>query len=257
MRRAAWPLAAACLLVLAAPAAALPVFEAGARGMYWFPDLSGNVQTFESGLAGTRLGVKDDLGIEDGDFPSGEAFVRIGRLHFRVGYTPVDFDGRQDLTRQIVFGDRTFDVDDTIVSSLDMKMIDGEIQVDLIRPDLVVASFNLGLIVKVRYIDGEVEIRSDTTGLRSLKDFKAPIPMVGAAAGAGVLRNVLRADVRVTGMAFLDNRLVEADGFVSFVPTPFLRIQGGYRYIDLKIDEKAVVADLSLKGPYIGVQLSF
>jgi outer membrane protein len=257
MRRAAWPLATLCLLAFAAPAAALPGFEAGVRGMYWFPDLSGNVQTFEPGLTGTRVDVKGDLGVKDDEFPSGEAFVRVGRVHFRVGYTPIRFDGRNLLNRQITFGGETFTAADTVVSSLDMDMIDGEIQVDLLHPDLVAANFHLGLIVKVKYVDGEVEIRSETSGQREFEDFKAPVPMVGAAAGVGFLKDLLRADARVTGIAYSNNRLVEADGFVSFIPYPFVRIQGGYRYIDLKIDENDVVAEMTLKGPYIGAQLSF
>jgi len=81
--------------------------------------------------------------------------------------------------------------------------------------------------------------------------------MIGLAAGAGFANNLVRADARVTGMAYSGNHLYEADVFASFVPLPFLRVQGGYRYIDLKVDEDDIVADLELKGPYIGAQLSF
>jgi hypothetical protein len=81
--------------------------------------------------------------------------------------------------------------------------------------------------------------------------------MVGLAAGAGVLKNVLRADARVTGIAYSGNHLYEADVFASFAPFPFFRIQGGYRYIDLKLDEDDIVAELEMKGPYAGAQVSF
>ena len=66
-----------------------------------------------------------------------------------------------------------------------------------------------------------------------------------------------RVDVRATGMAYSGNHLYEADAFASLVPFPFLRIQGGYRYIDLKADEDDLLADVELSGPYAGVQLSF
>ena len=255
MRRFAMIPAALALLTIAAPASALPGFEAGVRGYYWFPDLSAKIQTFTPPPVGTKFDAKDDLGVKDGNFPSGEAFVRFGRIHLRVGYTPISYDGNKTLTRQIVFNGQSYDIGENVVSSLDVKMLDGDVQIDLLRPDVVAASFNLGLIVKVKYVDGSVELAS--TGVAETKDFKAPVPMVGLAAGVGVLKNALRADARVTGIAYSGNHLYEGDFFASVVPFPFLRIQGGYRFIDLKIDEDDIVAELKIKGPYVGAQVSF
>ena len=59
----------------------MPGFEAGARGIYWFPDLSAQVQTFDPPPTGTKLDAKNDLGIGDENFLSGEAFLRIGRSY--------------------------------------------------------------------------------------------------------------------------------------------------------------------------------
>src|SRR5512134_1509402 len=248
-------LTAVLSLMAVAPAHALPGFEAGARGMYWFPDLSGTVRTTDPVIGGTEFSVTDDLGVGDENFPSGEIFLRTGRVTFRVGYTPVEFDGNRQLSREIRFGDQIFSVNDNVVSHLDLKMIDGEVQIDLLRPDVVAASFNLGLIVKVKYVDGNVELRNSTN--TEARDFQAPIPMVGVTAGVGFLKNMLRADARVTGIAYSGNHLFEGDAYASFAPLPFLRIQGGYRIIDLEIDEDDILANIKLKGPYLGAQLSF
>ncbi|GAB4368509.1 MAG: hypothetical protein Kow00128_13910 [Deltaproteobacteria bacterium] len=241
--------------LFAAPARALPGLEAGVRGSYWFPNLSAKIQTFDPPPVGTRFDAKDDLGVGDENFPSGEVFLRIGRFHLRAGYTPVSFDGNRTLTDNIVFNGQTFPVSQKVLSRLDVKMLDGEIQVDLFRPDLIAASFHLGLAARVKYLDGEVELRSAT--LTERKDFRAPIPMVGAAAGLGFLENMVRADVRAAGISYSGNHLYEADAWISFVPFPFFRIQGGYRWIDLSVDEDDIVADLTLKGPYAGAQISF
>ena len=64
-------------------------------------------------------------------------------------------------------------------------------------------------------------------------------------------------DARASGIAYSGNHLVDVDAYASFVPLPFVRIQGGYRYIDLKIDEDGTLASFKLKGPYLGAQLSF
>ncbi len=255
MRRFALIAAAGMLLAMAAPAFALPGIEAGVRGYYWFPKLSANIQTFTGSTAGTRFDAKEDLGVTDENFPAGEAFVRFGRFHIRAGYTPVSYDGDKTLTKTIVFDGQTYAIGENVVSALDVKMIDGEFQVDLLRPDLVAASFNLGVMVKVKYVDGSVELTS--AGATETRDFKAPIPMVGLAAGVGVLKNVLRADARLAGMAYSGNHLYEGEAYASVVPMPFFRIQGGYRYIDLKVDEDDILAELKIKGPYVGAQLSF
>lgn len=243
------------LLSLPSPAQALPGFEAGIRGTYWFPDLSATAQTTTAGLPDTKFDLKDDLGVDDEDFLSGEAFLRFGRVHLRVGYTQIGFDGTTTLTQDIEFNGQTFQVSDHVISSLDLKMFDAEVQVDILRPDFVAASFYLGLIGKMKYVDGDLELSS--TALTESESFELPIPMVGLAAGAGFLNDFLRFDARLTGMAYSGNHLYEADAFASVVPFPFLRIQGGYRYIDLKADEDDLLADVELSGPYVGVQLSF
>ena len=142
-----------------------------------------------------------------------------------------------------------------MISSLDLKMLDGEVQYDFLRPDVGVAGFNIGLLLKVKYVDGQVELRNSTT--TESKDFKAPIPMVGVAAGAGFLKDMVRVDARASGMTYSGNHLYDVDAYASFAPLPFVRIQGGYRYIDLKIDQDDTLASFKLSGPYLGAQLSF
>ena len=241
------------VLLMAEGAFAASGIEVGARGAYWFPKLSGNAQTNATG--DTRFDFKDTLGVGDENIPFGEAFLRLGNTTIRVGYTQFSFDGERQLTQTVVFNGTTFSASDNVISSLDLKMLDGEVQYDFLRPDVGLAGFNLGLILKVKYVDGKVELRNSTT--TETKDFKAPIPMIGAAAGAGFLKDMVRVDVRAAGIAYSGNHLYDVDAYASFAPLPFVRIQGGYRYIDLKIDKDDTLASFKLSGPYVGAQLSF
>lgn len=256
MRRLVVILVAMGLAAWAVPALALPGFEPGVRATYWFPKLSGTVESTANGVLGTDIDVKNDLGVENKNFPGGEAFVRIGSWTLRVGYMQVKFSGDKVLNRTINFNGSTFTAGSRVESHLDTKMYDGEIQYDLLRPDVVAVAFNLGLILKVKGVDGTVDLSNASAGKVS-KDFSAPIPMIGAAAGVGVLNNMVRADARVTGIAYGGNHFYDGDGYVSVIPFPFLRLQGGYRYMDLKVDESEIVAGFKLKGPYAGLQLSF
>ena len=244
---------AAGVLLMAEGAFAASGIEVGVRGAYWFPKLSGSAQTNATG--DTRFDFKDTLGVGDENIPFGEAFLRLGNTTIRVGYTQFSFDGERQLTQTVVFNGTTFSASDNVISSLDLKMLDGEVQYDFLRPDVGVAGFNLGLLLKVKYVDGKVELRNSTT--TETKDFKAPIPMVGAAAGVGFLKDMVRVDARAAGIAYSGNHLYDVDAYASFAPLPFVRIQGGYRYIDLKIDRDDTLASFKLKGPYVGAQLSF
>jgi outer membrane protein len=253
MRRILQVVTAAGVLLLAGSAFAASGFEVGARGAYWFPKLTGNAQTNATG--DTRFDFKDTLGVGDENIPFGEVFLRLGNTTLRVGYTQLTFDGDKELTQTVVFNGTTYSASDNVISSLDMKMIDGEVQYDFLRPDVGVAGFNLGLLLKVKYVDGKVELRSTTQ--TETKDFKAPIPMIGAAAGVGFLKDMVRVDARAAGITYSGNHLYDVDAYASFAPLPFVRIQGGYRYIDLKIDRDNTLVSFKLKGPYVGAQLSF
>jgi hypothetical protein len=255
MRRAT---AAALLLgVLAACPAAALALEAGARAGYWFPTISGNAQTTTGGIPDTPFDLKDTLGIQDENVPFGEAFLGVSRLTFRVGYTPLGFDGSKTLTQTFVFNGETFQVNDTVASRLEVDMIEGQVQFDVLRPSIGVASVNLGLILQGTFVDGSIRVQSGTTGTTTQRDFRLGAPLVGVAAGVGFLKDMIRADARATGMAYSGSHLYEVDAYASFAPFPFIRLQGGYKYIDLEVDESDVTANLTLSGPYAGLQVSF
>ena len=241
------------VFLMAGSAFAASGFEVGARGAYWFPKLTGSAQTNMTG--DTRFDFKDTLGVKDENIPFGEAYLRFGNTTLRVGYTQIKYDGEKRLTQTVVFNGTTYSASDDVISMLDMKMLDGEVQYDFLRPDFGIAGFNIGLILKVKYVDGKVELR-DTLQTET-KDFKAPIPMIGAAAGVGFLKDMVRVDARAAGIAYPGNHLYDADAYASFAPLPFVRIQGGYRYVDLKIDRDDTLVSFKLSGPYLGAQLSF
>lgn len=233
--------------------------EAGVRGMYWGSTISGNVQTVTSGVPETVLDVKSDLGMKDENVFNGEAFFKAGNFTFRVAYTPLKFTGSSVLSAPIEFDGNTFPVGTPVSSKLETKMIDGDVQWDLLNPDFGVASMNLGVFLRLKYVDGSVEISSNDPlfPLSATQDFRLPIPELGAAAGIGFLKNIVRADARVSGIAYSGNHLYEGDAFLSVIPFPFLRLQGGYRFIDLKADENDLKGALKIKGPYAGIQVAF
>jgi len=261
MRRIPEVATVAGVLLIAGSALATSAFalEAGVRGIYWGSAISGNVQTITNGVSGTDLDVKSDLGMNDENIFNGEVFLKAGNFTFRVAYTPLKFTGSAVLSQSVDFDGNTFPAGTPVSSKLETKMVDGDVQWDLMNPDLGVVSVNLGIFLRLKYVDGSVEISSNNPVLpiSATQDFRLPIPELGAAAGIGFLKNIVRADARVCGMAYSGNHLYEGDAFLSVIPFPFLRLQGGYRYIDLKADESDIKATLKIKGPYAGIQVAF
>jgi outer membrane protein len=252
---------AAGVLLMAGSAFAPSAFalEVGVRGMYWGSTISGDIQTVTNGVPGTDLDVKSDLGMEDENVFNGEVFLKVGHFTFRVAYTPLKFTGSAVLSKPIVFDGVTFPAGIPVSTKLETKMIDGDVQWDFLNPDLGVVSMNLGVFLRLKYVDGSAEVASNNTvfPVSATQDFRLPIPEVGVAAGFGILKDIVRVDARACGMAYSGNHLYEGDAFLSVIPFPFLRLQGGYRFIDLKADEDDFRGTLKIKGPYAGIQVAF
>ena len=229
-------------------AKALPGIEVGARGYYWFAGVDGSAKT---DLDPTKLDLKSDLGFKDKDFGLGEAFIRFGRSHIIVAYSTIDFHGAA--TKSVSFGGTTFNVNSE--GTLDYDQIDGIFQFDFIKFNPVIASYRLGVILQVKYLDGFVEVKEATVTKK--ESFQLPIPMVGLAGSVTLFNDMVVIEGRISGLAYSGNRAIDGQILAGFKPFPFLEAFGGYKYFDVKVDESSLAVDYTLDGPIVGVQLSF
>ena len=230
-------------------------FEIGARGYYWFPSLDGNVKVDEASIIGTTIDFENDLGIEDENFPSVEVFLGGGRHHLSLTYTDIDYSGQKKLTRDITFNGETYNIDELVTSSIEYKMMDLHYQYDFLDLENVAAGFSLGVVLQVKYLDGEVGLK--TTGIDEKEDFTLPIPMIGLNLHIGMLADVLEARLRGTAIGYAGNTLYELTADVSWTPLPFLDIHGGYKSFVIDIDEDDVIFDYDMSGPYVALTVSF
>jgi len=230
-------------------------FEIGARGYYWFPSLDGTMRVDEANLIGTNIDFKDDLGIEDEDYPSGEVFVGLGRHHLSLTYTNIDYSGSKTLTRTIWFKGKPYTIGSPVTSSIEYQMIDFHYQYDFLDLENVLAGFSLGGVLQVKYLDGEVSLK--TTGLDEKEDFTIPIPMVGLNLHIGLISDILEARLRGTAMSYSGNTIYEIMADISLTPLPFIGIHGGYKTFVIDIDEEDVMLDSDMSGPYVALTVSF
>jgi hypothetical protein len=230
-------------------------FEIGARGYYWFPSLDGKLRVDEAGIIGTTIDFENDLAIEDEDYPSIEAFVGAGKHHFDLGYTKVDYSGSNVLTRTITFNGETYSIGDLVSSSIEYKMIDFHYQYDFIDLENALAGFSLGGVLQVKYLDGEVSLK--TTGLDEKEDFTLPIPMVGLNLHIGIIADILELRVRGTIMTYSGDSMYELMGDISWTPFPFIDIHGGYKAFAIDVEEEDALLDYDMSGPYAAITISF
>jgi outer membrane protein len=235
-------------------------FEVGARGYYWFPNLKGDIRVDEDNIRGTNLDVENDLGVGNESFPVVEVFAGIGKHHISAMYTQFHYSGTKNIKEPIVFAGQTYPTSSRIESDLKTKMLDIEYQYDLLDLENILAGFSIGVIGKVRYIDGEAELKSPTLGssYTQKETFQAPIPMVGVGAHIGLIAKLLEARLKATGMGYSGSVFYDVLADISVTPFPFLDIHGGYRYMKLKLDDVGdVYTDLEFAGPYVALTVSF
>jgi outer membrane protein len=242
------------LAVLFVPVSSMAL-EVGARGHYWFPSLDGTVQVDEAGIVGDTIDFDKDLGIDDEDYPSVEAFVGLGNHHLSLTYTGIDYSGKKMLTRDIDFAGETYSVGDLVTSSIEYTMIDFHYQYDLLDLENILAGFSLGGVLQVKYLDGEVSLK--TTGIDEEEDFTLPIPMLGVNLHLGILADILEARLKGTAIGYSGNTMYELMADISWTPFPFMDIHGGYKTFVIDIDEDDVVFDYDMSGPYVAVTVSF
>jgi len=242
------------LAVLLLPVSSL-AFEVGARGHYWFPSLDGNVQVDEVGLIGSNIDFDKDLDIDDENYPCVEAFIGLGNHHLSLTYTNIDYSGKKTLSRDINFGGETYTAGALVSSSIEYSMLDLHYQYDILDLENILAGFSLGGVLQVKYLDGDVSLK--TTGIDEAEDFTLPIPMVGVNLHIGVLADILEARVRGTWIGYSGNSIYELTGDVSWTPFPFMDIHGGYKTFVIDIDEDDVIFDYDMSGPYVAVTVSF
>jgi outer membrane protein len=242
------------LAVLLIPASS-SAFEVGARGYYWFPSLDGNVEVDKANIVGTSIDFDKDLGIDDENYPTIEAFIQADKHHFSVAYTSIEYSGTKTLTRSIVFDGKTYSASDLVNSLIEYRQIDFAYQYDFLNLENILAGFSLGGVFQVTYLDGKVSLK--TTGIDEKEEFALPIPMIGLNLHVGLLADILEGRMRGTAIGYSGNMIYELAGDVSYTPFPFLDIHGGYKIFVIDIDEDDIVFDYGLSGPYVALTFSF
>jgi hypothetical protein len=135
------------------------------RGTYFQADATTDVRLDPTEqLEGTELSGEDDLGLDD-QVNQGriELMFRLReRNRIRLDWFKLDRYGEAVLNREVVFGDEQFDVDDFVVSRLDLRMLTFAYTRSIIRRDRVEIGAGLGIHLTETQARGSVPAEFQT-----------------------------------------------------------------------------------------------
>lgn len=210
-----------------------------------------------SGIPGTAIDAKSDLGFTDKRLPQFQLTLRPGAAHkLRLQYVPINYSASSTLTRDVVFNGQRYRTGVPVDSTLDWKALRFGYEYDFIRRD---TGF-VGFITEGKYTD--VSITLNNTLASEFVQKRTVIPALG-----GIGRIYVVPQVAITGEATffklptIEDRYaghyvdVDVYGTVNFSNN--VGVQGGYRALNLGYLIKEDTGSFVLKGIYFGVIARF
>ncbi len=255
----------AALLCLAVPGLATADEMVGARVEYWSMDLTGDLGVSSGSFNLPTSSLTDStngLGL-DSDNPVGaSAWLNLGPFFAFGRYTPIDIAGTGTVPN-VKLSNTSLTGSVEVSSSFNFNMYDAGIGLNVLNLDDLPVRVQVGLLAQVKaFLNGSIDVTGTetTTGTNATasdsKSFTFGIPMLGGHIKLG-LADFLSVGVQGAGVVYNGDHLYDVDARVELSPIPFVGISGGYRYMDLSVDESDVVLNATFKGPFIEAFIRF
>jgi hypothetical protein len=225
---------------------------------FWFPNTeilvaSGGTGAL-SGLVGTQINAKTDLGLTNKRLPKLELTLRPVRSQkFRLEYIPINFEASTTLSRNIDFNGQRYRLGLPTNTTLDWKAYRFAYEFDFVTKNRGFA----GLVIEAKYTDVAVQLTSPV--LSEFASARAPLPALGGIGRFYVVPNISITG-EVTGFKLPDSidsryggHYVDVDiyGTVNFSNN--FGVKGGFRSLDMGYLVKQDSGSFTLKGIYFGV----
>ena len=207
-----------------------------------------------TGIAGTSIDGKKDLGLQDEKFPIFKLVLRASqRNKFRAEVIPIKFDAQATLKKDIVFNGQRYATNLPVNTTLDWKAYRLAYEFDFVSTN---RGFG-GIILEAKYTDVEVQIASPVRSDHATA--RAPIPALGGIARVYVVPNISITG-ELTGLKIPADIVKDFEahyfdfdiyGTVNF--TNNIGLQAGYRSLDVGYLLKTDTGSFTLRGQYVGV----
>jgi len=271
--------AAAAALVLPAPLAAQdqfrpqPLDEPPAAENYhieasaalWLPSADISITSAGtghlSGIPGTPIDFKNDLGLTDQRFGQFKVVLRPARRHkFRFEMVPITYEQTAETAHPIVFNGIRYDAGIPVSSSLNWKAYRFAYEMDVVSQN----RWFVGLVLEAKYTDVQANLSATVKGVvdDEFTHAKAPIPAIG-----GIGRFYIAPAISITGefTGFklpriedkYEGHYADFDLYGTVNANRFIGAQVGFRSLDVGYLATTDVGAFTVKGLYFGVVVRY
>jgi hypothetical protein len=179
--------------------------------------------------------LRSDLALRNSTLFFGTAKVRVGGRHrIIVEGSPLRFEGRNTLSRTIVYNGRTYTISDQVESEADLTYFFAGYQWDFIARE----RGTIGLRTGGAYLGASGTIRSSTTSVEAGRSYRIGVPLAGLDAQAFLIPDLLELFGGVQGMPLGGfGRYVQAWAGAGVLIGP-VGFRAGYRVLDADVHER-------------------
>jgi outer membrane protein len=250
----------ACLFVLSltvVPCSAFAFIGLDVGVGYWSQTPSGTLRY--QPVAGTigDIDLKDDLNMDTENKP----FVRVKaelplilpNVYFLA--TPMSFEQTGRPTRDISFGNVTFNVSVPVESKITLDHYDLALfyPIPLLKT-ATLGKLNVELGLNARQLNFEATLTGG--GQTASKSLTVYVPMIYAGVQVKPI-SLFSIEAEARGISISGNSYYDYIGRLKVHPVPLAYIAAGYRTETIKLDVEDIVADIKFSGPFAEVGLSF
>ncbi|EAU55591.1 hypothetical protein [Mariprofundus ferrooxydans] len=198
---------------------------------------------------GSRIDMNLDLNFKNSSQATGEIDLLLGDSQLSFEYIPMSFSGSGTLARNITFNGLTFGAGTPATSTFKADVFDVGYTYYLVNMDDLPSRIQLGIETSVKTVRAKTSMTN--LGTTTNKNMTIPIPTVGLR-GRVALADFIGVTGRIGYLGYSGNTFTDASAQIEFSPLPTLGIFAGYRYIKLKLNNTGMIADMTLKGPFVG-----
>lgn len=231
-------------LLMSSSFAMADVVGAGASVSYWDSNLSG-----EAGNKGDLVDLENDLDLSGDGNANLEAYLEhpVPVLpNVRLNYTKIEQSGSGEISTafDLVSGDVDSDLDLTQLDiTLYYEVLDNWANVDV---GLTARDLDGELVVREKILNGEVS-KTDISGVIPMGylALRADLPFTGVSVGG-----------QLNAISFDGDSISDVNVYGQY-EIAVLRLQAGYRQMKMDYEDSDNRLDVTLKGPYASVGVTF
>lgn len=218
----------------------------------WQQNYDGSIRDLDSnGSAGDEIDFNDDLGLDDEK--GNMLYVALEHPipflpNIKLQQTEIEVTETSTITRSFSYGGVTYTGSENVVTDADLTHQDLTLYYQVLDNWV---SLDLGLTV--RFFDGHVELRGDSSGT-AREDFDSPVPLLYGKARFDLPFSGLSASLAANALGDGDNMFVDFEAAVQYEHTLGAGAELGFRRMDLDLDDiDDIEVDLTIDGVYVGL----